>query len=276
MRAKHTALILTAGFLMIPTLSWSQGFGGGGPGAGGPGGMRMQMDPDQLFNFVSKGKDVIRVDELDQFSKQMFDRFATRFGLTGNEITREQFKGAMEKVKQAAASGELGGMNMRASSPDSKPGAMAQAPDGDRRIEEYFNRLDRDGDGMLQYDEMSETLQNERDKYDTNHDGMIDLTEFKAYVAARFGGQDGNKPAAKPGDGEKDPNAPEEKKKPTIIRAGNLPKDFPFAALDTDHDGQIGLYEWKGSAEDFRKYDLNGDGFITPEELTRCLKRKSE
>src|SRR2546423_9754532 len=28
MRAKHTALILTAGFLLIPTLTWSQGPGG--------------------------------------------------------------------------------------------------------------------------------------------------------------------------------------------------------------------------------------------------------
>src|SRR5579883_2529966 len=51
MRAKHTALILTAGFLLIPTLTWSQGPGGGRPGGnwggdqggrgfGGPGGGR--------------------------------------------------------------------------------------------------------------------------------------------------------------------------------------------------------------------------------------------
>ena len=38
MRAKHTALILTAGFLLIPTMSWSQFPGGGGFGGGGPGG----------------------------------------------------------------------------------------------------------------------------------------------------------------------------------------------------------------------------------------------
>src|SRR3954469_6641195 len=47
MRAKHTALILTAGFLLIPTLTWSQGpggfgggrgLGGGGFGGGPPGG----------------------------------------------------------------------------------------------------------------------------------------------------------------------------------------------------------------------------------------------
>src|SRR5436305_13206208 len=40
MRAKHTALILTAGFLLIPTLTWSQGPGGGRPGGGNWGGDR--------------------------------------------------------------------------------------------------------------------------------------------------------------------------------------------------------------------------------------------
>lgn len=46
--------------------------------------------------------------------------------------------------------------------------------------------------------------------------------------------------------------------------------------LDKDGDSQIGLYEWKGSAADFRQYDLNKDGFITPDELQRYLRQKGE
>jgi Ca2+-binding EF-hand superfamily protein len=46
-----------------------------------------------------------------------------------------------------------------------------------------------------------------------------------------------------------------------------------FAKLDTDGDGQIALHEWPAdrSMEEFAKYDLNGDGFITPQEVLRVL-----
>src|SRR5687767_1971983 len=108
MRAKHTALLLTAGFLLMPTLIWSQFPGSGGPGGAGPGGMRaMFNDPDQLFNMVSKGQEVIRVDQLDPLSKSMFDRFASRYGLTGNEISRDQFKSAFTRIRDEAARGQL-------------------------------------------------------------------------------------------------------------------------------------------------------------------------
>jgi Ca2+-binding EF-hand superfamily protein len=58
---------------------------------------------------------------------------------------------------------------------------------------------------------------------------------------------------------------------------GGLPTNLPawFKELDKDKDGQISLYEWrKGgkTGEEFRKYDLNEDGFVTPEEVLRVLK----
>jgi Ca2+-binding EF-hand superfamily protein len=62
--------------------------------------------------------------------------------------------------------------------------------------------------------------------------------------------------------------------------ADTLPKGLPpwFKELDTDEDGQISLQEWRQAARrvaDFRKYDLNGDGFITPEEVLRIVKKRN-
>src|SRR5262249_60797924 len=52
----------------------------------------------------------------------------------------------------------------------------------------------------------------------------------------------------------------------------NLPKELPawFAELDTNHDAQIGLYEWKVSGRpiaEFLRMDRNNDGFLTVEEV---------
>jgi EF hand len=67
------------------------------------------------------------------------------------------------------------------------PGAGGSQPkDPDAGIEARFRQLDLNEDGMLSADELSEDLRRERELWDTNHDGFIDLNEFKAYVRARM------------------------------------------------------------------------------------------
>ncbi len=63
--------------------------------------------------------------------------------------------------------------------------------------------------------------------------------------------------------------------------AAALPKGLPawFEEFDQDGDGHIILPEWVNGGkrpEDFRAYDLNGDGFITPEEVLQVLRTPIE
>jgi len=56
------------------------------------------------------------------------------------------------------------------------------------------------------------------------------------------------------------------KKEPRPRVTVDLPEQF--GERDRDHDGQIGLYEWRLSAlAQFRQLDVNRDGFLTPREL---------
>lgn len=48
----------------------------------------------------------------------------------------------------------------------------------------------------------------------------------------------------------------------------NVALPAAYTAIDKDHDGQIGLYEWeRAKFAEFRAIDRNGDGFLSPKEL---------
>jgi Ca2+-binding EF-hand superfamily protein len=219
-------------------------------------------DPGKLFYTFSQGRDTVRREDLPPPLQALFDRSAQQLGAVNGQMNVQQFAAMM----QGAAA------------------LRQEAPPSDRMArfgDEFFRRQDRNGDGLLNFDEMSDALKAERDKWDTNRDGFIDVTEYAGYFQGRMQQQmQENREPSGMGGGylpppplDDDPPRPEEPK-PVVYRAGKLPKELPswFAQLDTDADGQIGLYEWKNGSkpfDDFRGFDVNDDGFVTIAEVLR-------
>jgi Ca2+-binding EF-hand superfamily protein len=301
MRRKPWLLIGLAGLLLTP-VSWGQSSGGGSgdsrsrfgsrfpsrfgssgssngsttpPSSNGssssnaPGTAPGGGDPNQMFDQFSKGSPVVRREDLPPPLQFVFDRSAAQMGITNGQMTREQFTGMMQAM-----------MAMRQS---------MQSPEGQSRFgEDFFRRQDRNGDGLLNFDEMSDALKDERDKWDMNRDGFIDLNEYLPYIQGRMqqrqqergdsGGSFGG--FGPPPQIDPPPPPREEEQRPVVYRAGKLPKELPswFAQYDTDADAQVGLYEWKNSGkslDEFRGFDVNDDGFVTVAEVLRVNKQKS-
>jgi hypothetical protein len=153
--------------------------------------------------------------------------------------------------------------------------------------QKLFEKLDLNGDGALNHDEMSEPLRSERGRWDANRDGVIDVDEYRAYHQARLQAlsqqvaADPEGPARGAMPGPEARPAEEEERRPVVYRAGRLPPGLPdwFTRLDSDADAQIGLYEWRHSGrslEEFQRLDRNGDGFVIVEEMLFFLERQNK
>jgi hypothetical protein len=230
-------------------------------------------DPNAFFNQLSGGKDVlVRAQLADPFSQRLFDRIAQQMGITNGQLTRAQY---LEYSRQR-------GMGP-AGNPDTGTPAQSDAARIDRRAESSFRRQDVNGDGLLNFDEMPSALRSERDEWDANHDGFIDLNEYKAYYKAFTEQRQADRRAGQPGRAGWPivivPPPEEEDKRPVVYRPGKLPKELPpwFAQDDKDGDGQIGLYEWLAARQplaQFEAMDRNKDGFLTAEEVLYYAKHQ--
>jgi hypothetical protein len=241
---------------------------------------------------MSGGKDVWSRADTPPFMQGMFDRIAGQIGVTNGQITRQQFLA----YRQQRSAGGGGGRGAGNAAPDAgNTGGPSQGFGGrgfrgrrgnpDSTAEGMFQRLDVNGDGYLNYDEMPEDLRIERQKWDTDRNGLIDLNEFKAFYQARVQPlmTSGGPTAASSWQNYNynDSSSEEERKPPVVYRPGKLPKELPawFAQLDTDNDGQVALYEWKASGrtlEEFDQLDRNKDGFLTVDEVLRSVNQGKE
>jgi len=269
------------------TQSGRSRFGGGG------------FDPNMIFTKYSGGKDYIDIatdgrNSRDPSTPQNLADFAQRNGITNGRLTREQFaKYMQERMASRGMGGPPSGgppASPSTSGATATPSKETRTDGGwtdEDRARESFRRRDKNSDGVLTSDEMSEELRAELARWDTDHNGVISFEEYKEYYKARRafllgdsgGNRDGN-PLGADGPVSQTPAAQEEEDpRPKVYRAGNLPKDIPswFAQLDRDQDGQIGLYEWRDSGRplaEFLEIDQNRDGFCTVEEVMRHQKYK--
>ncbi|MFO0807096.1 MAG: hypothetical protein U0746_00570 [Gemmataceae bacterium] len=276
--------------------------GDGGGGFGGRMGGMMSTDPTELFNRLSNGKDTISRDALDDRQKFMFDMFARTMGATNGQISRDQFiKGAEQMRTQFGGGGGGFGGGFGGRGGPGGPGGGSMTPQQiDEMAVERFRRGDRNNDGFLDQSEMSDSLKAVWQQYDANKDGMIDQNEYKSFwrtsMAQRQGGGGGDSQTIIMGaDGKatialtpgavapaNDNSAQtEDDSRATVFRAGKLPRDIPswFEQIDTDKDGQIGLYEWvkaNRQIDEFRAMDRNDDGFVTIDELMGYVRNGSK
>jgi hypothetical protein len=253
---------------------WGGGKGGKGGFGGGKGG-GFKFDSDTFFNKLSNGKDVITVSELaespwDPKQKENMNAFLTKKGVTTGQMSRALYKEFLEERMAQFRNG--GGWGKKGGDKGGGGGgAPAADPKLDAEAEAAFKKADRNGDNVLSPDEMPAELKAALGQWDTNKNGVIELNEFKAYYRDLKSKQ--QVVGAITG---VNPESPEDAR-PAVYTAGKLPKDIPpwFAQLDNDQDGQVGLYEWKSagkSVDEFIKMDLNGDGFLTCEEVLRYQK----
>ncbi|MDB5308071.1 MAG: hypothetical protein JWO38_2273 [Gemmataceae bacterium] len=235
----------------------------GGPGGSptdGPGGGRRPFDPErswQMLTSMSGGSDTIKFDNIPPESKALIRRISESRGLpplpeTG-EWTKAQY---MEYASKAVAAQQAGASPMGGQAWPGRGGDPGD-PNGNS------------GNGM------NNSWGNGNGNWGNGGQG------WSGPGGGGWNGPGGPGPGG-PGGGEARRDGKKEEDKSFVaVRYGKLPAGLPdwFTDLDTDKDGQVGLYEWRAGGREMKEFvemDLDGDGLIAPQEYLRYTGQKAE
>jgi len=180
------------------------------------------------------------------------------------------------------------------SSASAGSGGRSGDAERERRAREFaesiLRRYDRNRSGRLERDEWGE-LRGNPAEIDRNKDGVITLEELQAF-AASFGQRRESSGSSSSGSSQGEgggrqavPGEATTVSGPKFVRFRRpherLPQGLPdwFIQKDKDEDGQISMAEFSNSWNDatvseFLRYDLDGDGVITPKECLDALSGK--
>lgn len=201
------------------------------------------QDAADLFDKLDANKDgVISADEVPDDKQAIFERLVRVGDANGDKkLTKDELAAGLKKSAPQAEAAPAG-----------RPGAPGAGGPPNISPKEIFARLDRDGNGKIEKDEIPERMKENLGRVDANSDGAIELTEFEK-VAQFFAGR---RPEGAPAGAPDRPG-----------QGGPVPGGPVLRALDADGDGEISASEIEGAAKALAKLDKNSDGKLTRDEI---------
>ena len=154
--------------------------------------------------------------------------------------------------------------------------AQQRLPDPKVEADKIFRVLDGNGDGLLEREEMTTKLREERNRADTDLNGRVDKEEYRVYFQYRVRVGVETAPKDKPGADSRN-IAGAKSSSDKAVPVSELPEWF--TELDRDTDMQVALHEWRKAGrllDAFMEMDLDEDGLLTRDEYLRFVEAKEK
>jgi hypothetical protein len=166
-----------------------------------------------------------------------------------------------------------GGASASAGSPSSDSSAVQVDEKTRTFAQAKMKQFDKNNNGRLEKEEWS--AMNDGEKYDLNKDAVVSLDEMVQYLGRPLGSDDtaDTPKAVSKSSPSRSPSGRPGHFRSVAERYPDLPAKY--FQLDRDGDGQIEMWEYstnwtEQTVREFQRYDLNGDGVITPEEWLKA------